>query len=168
MKMSKGLYIGSLLGLPPTLVFAASAEIFGIVAMYVLYLVGLHCHFWYTAWSAIQDGHARMTPGQAVGRAFIPLYNIYWAFNMVGGFPEDYNAYLDRHGLQSPKLKSGPFEVMPVLILCSVIPIVGAVAALANVTILVPMIVSRTCNAVNALNLPTVSVVSAANVSESA
>ena len=33
--------------------------------------------FWYQAWSAIQDGHARTSPGRAVGFVFIPLFNFY-------------------------------------------------------------------------------------------
>src|SRR6266852_5492001 len=42
--------------------------------------VVLTMSLWYRMWSAIQDGHARTTPGKAVGLMFVPLFNVYWMF----------------------------------------------------------------------------------------
>ncbi len=53
--------------------------------------------FWHQAWSAIQDGHARTTPARAVGFALIPLFNLYWIFQLAWGFSVDFNAYVARH-----------------------------------------------------------------------
>jgi len=55
-------------------------------------------------WRGIQDNQARMTPNRAVGFMFIPLFNVYWAFEVFPGFATDYNAYVVRHGLRAPKL----------------------------------------------------------------
>jgi hypothetical protein len=63
----------------------------------------------YWAWSAIQDGHARMAPSSAILRLFIPIYNVYWYFQVFWGFAKDYNDYLDRHDLDASKISDGIF-----------------------------------------------------------
>ncbi len=152
MSMSKPFYIGSLLGFLPVIAIAVSANTPQVVPFYVVYLICVHCHFWYSAWSAIQDGNARTSPGKAVWGMFIPFFNIYWAFHMVGGFPEDYNAYLERHGLDHPKVDDTPFVIFPILVLCAIIPFLGVLAFAANMMFVVPMIISRTCDGVNKLD----------------
>lgn len=63
--------------------------------------------FIYKMWSGINDGQSRITPGKAVGFLFIPLFNYYWIFMALPGFATDYNNYLQRHGLQHPKISQG-------------------------------------------------------------
>lgn len=63
-------------------------------------------------WQSVQDNQARMTPGRAVGFMFIPLFNLYWVFEVFPGFATDYNAYVDRHGLRAPKLSRGLLVAM--------------------------------------------------------
>src|SRR5690606_13306170 len=60
--------------------------------------------FLYKMWSSIDDRMARTTPGKAVGLMFLPLFNLYWAFEVLPGFATDYNAYLARHAIAAPRL----------------------------------------------------------------
>jgi hypothetical protein len=104
----------------------------------------------YKMWAAIQDGHARTTPGKAVGFLFIPLFNLYWAFQAIWGFAKDYNAYLIRHSVNAPKLPEGLFLAYVILVLCAVIPLLGLLLALVNFVILIIMVM-KICDAINAL-----------------
>ena len=70
-----------------------SGVLFLVVHVVVTFLV-----IW-RMWSAIQDGHARTTPGKAIGFLFIPFFNVYWIFQVWGGFPADYNKYSERYRL---------------------------------------------------------------------
>ena len=78
----------------------------------------------YKMWDAIQDGHARATPGQAVGFIFIPFFNLYWIFRAFWGFAEDCNQYLDRHALSARKLSTGVFLAY------TIVSIFGGIAAI--------------------------------------
>jgi len=104
----------------------------------------------YKAWASIQDGHARTTPGKAVGFLFIPFYNFYWVFQAIPGFADDYNAYLDRAKIPAPPMGRGLLQILAVLQLLSVIPVVGSLLAL----VVLPMswaAVVKFCAAINAL-----------------
>ena len=106
---------------------------------------------WYKMWAAIQDGHARTTPGKAIGFMFIPFFNICWAFQVIWGWAKDYNAYTARHGLASaPKIPEGLFLTYVVLCFTTWIPILGVLLMIANFAIGL-MMVSKVCDAVNAL-----------------
>lgn len=51
----------------------------------------------YNYWKMIQDGYASTTPGKAIGFLFIPLYNLYWAFQTFWGLSKNLNSFIDRH-----------------------------------------------------------------------
>ena len=106
--------------------------------------------FWYQAWSAIQDGHARTTPARAVGFALIPLFNIYRIFQLVWGFSVDFNAYVARHNQDAPPLPEGLFLTMPIVILATSLPVLGMPASLA-VVVLYALVIIKVCDSVNAL-----------------
>ena len=106
--------------------------------------------FIYRMWDAIQDGYVRMTPGKAVGFMFIPFFNFYWIFQVFQGFAEDYNQYIVRHQLNLPRLDEQLFLYYPIAILCTIVPFLGSIAAMACVVLLI-MIIIKTCDAVNAL-----------------
>jgi len=108
------------------------------------------CVILWKMWSSIQDGSARTTPGKAILFLFIPFFNIYWIFQVWGGFPTDYNNYIDRRRLPVPHLSAGVFKAYPALILVTAIPFLGILAALINPFLFVA-IICRTCDAVNAL-----------------
>lgn len=64
-------------------------------------------------WTVIQDEHARTTPAKAIGFLFIPFFGIYWLFNVWGGFPTDYNKYIERHNISAPPLSSALYIIFP-------------------------------------------------------
>src|SRR5687767_6774080 len=116
MKLSKPLYLGVyVLGIP----LSAALNSYGIAlsqtegsiplrwvipAYLIMFVVMfLWFHLYYRAWKAIQDGHARTTPGKAVGFLLIPLFNLYWMFPALWGFSKDYNAYIERHSINVPR-----------------------------------------------------------------
>ena len=116
--------------------------------------------FIYRIWQGIQDGYARTTPGKAVGLLFIPLFNIYWVFQVFWGFAKDYNSYLRRYDLGLMPLPSRLYLTFSFLILlvCTR-PLIGdsnfysylvLAAGLAQFIIL-PVIIAQASDAVNAL-----------------
>ena len=119
---------------------AASLFLFcgGVAA--VIYATVMFCRLIYFAWRSIQDGHARTTPGNAVGLLFIPVYNIYWNFQALWGFAMDYNAYIKRHGLD---LASLPRPLFFALCVCqavvAVMPVgmIGLVFGVATFVLLI-------------------------------
>ncbi|MCI0404421.1 MAG: hypothetical protein L0212_13030 [Acidobacteria bacterium] len=164
-KLSKGFYVGSIAGglgagillsflgvllasdshmdeaAPFAIVVAALALVYGVIVMLMM---------WYKAWAAIQDGHARTTPGKAVGFLFIPLFNLYWIFQAILGFAKDYNSYVDRHSLGAHKLPEGLFLTYCVLVLAGIIPLLGVLASVAALGVMI-VLAAKVCDAVNAL-----------------
>lgn len=115
--------------------------LYGAIVMLVLY---------HRMWGSIQDGHARTTPGKAVGMLFVPFYNVYWAFQVVWGFSKDYNAYIERHGTEAAPLPERLFLANVVMSFLTWIPVVGYFILLANYLITL-VIVWKICDAVNAI-----------------
>jgi len=105
---------------------------------------------WYRAWSTIQDGHARTTPGRAIALLFVPLFNLYWVFVVVWGFAKDYNALVARHRIPFPKLPTGLFLAVSILSVTVWLPLVGFFSGLAC-AILGLIVLSRTCDVANNL-----------------
>ena len=75
----------------------------------IAYSIIVTCMLWYEAWMSIQDGYAGTTPGRAVGFLFIPLFNLYWIFQLIWGFSRDYNRYIRRHNIKSDQLSERLF-----------------------------------------------------------
>lgn len=117
----------------------------------------------YKAWRAIQDGHARTTPGKAVGFLYIPLFSFYWAFQVFPGLARDYNRFVERHGLNAAKLPAGVFlahvivacaiSILPLASTLESLPVLAAVASfiMALELVLFLIVVSTTCDAINAI-----------------
>jgi hypothetical protein len=106
--------------------------------------------FIYRMWAAIQDGQARTTPGKAAGFMLIPIFFLYWIFPVFQGFAQDYNRYLARHELNLPRLDEQLFLFYPISVLCTIVPVLGSLSGVVSV-VLSFMIMSKTCDAVNAL-----------------
>ena len=104
----------------------------------------------YRMWAAIQDGHARTSPGRAVGLLFIPFYNFYWIFQAFPGFAKDFNAFAARHSLNVARMSSGLFTAFAILCLGAVVPWLDVLVSPA-IVIVGLVIVSRVCDAVNAI-----------------
>jgi len=104
----------------------------------------------YRMWAAIQDGHARTSPGRAVGFLFIPFYNFYWIFQAFPGFAKDFNAFAARHSLKVARMSSGLFTAFAILCLVAVVPWLDVLLSPAIVIVGLVM-TSRVCDAVNAI-----------------
>lgn len=132
-----------------------------------LYGCAVGMMLWYEAWSSIQDGKARTTPGAAVGFMFIPVFNLYWAFQAVWGFAKDYNAYVRRHSIAAKPLSEQFFLLLTitllVTVLVAVVPsgsatgVAGTILGIFQIVVgifqivLYLVAVNALCNAVNAL-----------------
>lgn len=162
--LSKGLFVGSFLGgsgasillslismsffadhdeeiAIPILILAFLALIF--VAVMVGVLV-------FRLWESIQPGHPRSTPGKAVGFLFIPLFNLYWAFQAYYGWAQDYNRYVREAQIQAPPVSENMGLTVSVLVVLSCIPYAGVLAGLANL-VCMSMFFSQAIDGANAL-----------------
>ncbi len=102
--------------------------------------------FWvliYKAWSAIQDGRARTTPGKAVGFLFIPLFNIYWLFVAIGSWGKEFNAFAERRGVVGARASDGLFVAHCVF---SIVPVLSAIALFTGTGVILQM-----CRGINAV-----------------
>ena len=163
-KLSKGFYLGSVAGgsglaIILSIVGTVKREMaivsFGLIPEVYWLIVGLV--LLYRAWASIQDGHARTTPGKAVGFLFIPLYDFYWIFQAFWGFAKDYNSYIARHGITTSRLSEGLFLSLCILTLIGVFLgvlrdpfLLGAFLIVSFVIDIV--IVNKVCDAVNSLS----------------
>ena len=106
MRLSEGFYLssfisGGAIGIIASIiwiinVFTEIDDILFIISLGTgiipsIYGITIFCVFWYKVWVSIQDGHARTTPGKAIGFMFIPFFNGYWLFQSIWGFAKDYN-----------------------------------------------------------------------------
>jgi hypothetical protein len=163
--LSKGFFLGSILGsyvlffilyIIGFATIGATEEPFpGVMFILLGFLAAIYsavvfCVLVYRMWNAIQDGHARTTPGKAVGFLFIPFFNLYWIFQAFWGFSVDYNAYIERHSIAVNKLPVGLFLTYAILVVASVVPYLGLLPGMAAFVILIILLV-MICNAVNAL-----------------
>ncbi|MDM7924278.1 MAG: hypothetical protein QUS14_18490 [Pyrinomonadaceae bacterium] len=110
----------------------------------IMTLVLLH-----SIWKVLQDGVTDVTPGKAIGFLFIPFYNIYWVFRVWGGYPADYNKFIDRYRLAAPKIPGTVFVLFPIFVLLSAILVVP-ILLLPFVTL---FLIARGCDAVNNMQL---------------
>lgn len=118
--------------------------------LFCLYAFIISMVLYYKMWDAIQDGHARTTPGMAVGLMFIPFFNLYWMFQAIWGYSKDYNAYLQRHQVAAQPLPENLFLIYCIMTIASMVPYVGGLVALACLVILIILLV-KICGAINAL-----------------
>ncbi len=168
-KMSKQFFLGSVIAcgilsvlMSLLMIGAAMAEVTeAIIAMGIfsvlisVYLVVVFAIMWYKAWSSIQDGMARTTPGKAVGFMFIPLFNFYWVFQATWGFAKDYNDFIERHQHAAIKLPEGLFLTFAIFSLVGVVAghipglnILFSIAAF----VVAALTVAKVCDAVNAIS----------------
>lgn len=105
----------------------------------------------YKMWAAIQDERSpRMSPGKAIGFLFIPFFNLYWIFQVWGGFPTDYNRYLEHHALPLPRLSQGLYVTYAILVLLCAIPFLGLLVLLIASPVFITL-AAKTSDAVNRL-----------------
>jgi predicted Zn finger-like uncharacterized protein len=94
-----GLMLALKRGERSTLIAAfAAADVFLICSVLIELML------FYKMWAAIADNQTSVTPAKAVGFLFIPVFNLYWALNMIMAFAEDYNAFIERRSLKANDL----------------------------------------------------------------
>ncbi len=129
-----------------------TTAIFFILAIALLFLFAgmiIVINMIYKMWTVIQDGHARMTPGQAVGLLFVPVFNIYWGYQVYVGFADDFNTYIQRNSINSKPLPKGLFVTAYILMIASTLPFLFVLAPV--ILILFIIMISKICDAVNVL-----------------
>lgn len=157
-KLSKGFYLGSLIGGwgLSLILLEMGITLFSLIP--ILYSVIIGCLLWYKAWASIQDGHPRTTPGKAIGFLFIPFYNLYWIFQAFWGFAKDYNSYIARHEVVASKLPEGLFLSLCILSLISALGAFPARVPLHRYALSIVLfvigiaVVNKVCDAVNSLS----------------
>jgi hypothetical protein len=89
----------------------------------------------YQLWKLIPEDIARTTPSKAIGFWLIPFFNLYWNFVAIKGLGEDMNATLEQHGVEDQvNARSG--STFCILVLCSLIPFIGALCGLISIFVL--------------------------------
>jgi len=58
----------------------------------------------YRIWQAIRDGYARTSPLKAVLLLLLPVFNLYWLFQVIPGYATDFNRFVERHRIDTPIL----------------------------------------------------------------
>jgi hypothetical protein len=106
----------------------------------------------YKLWATIQDPSVppRTTPGMAVGLLFVPFYNLYWIFQVYWGWTVDFNRLAEARRRDLPRAPEGLALTWCALNLCSGIPLVGGLIALAAV-VLFFVFLSQAIDCANAL-----------------
>jgi hypothetical protein len=173
MRLSKGFYLGSIIGglaagtilsiagFVLVLFFHEYSRFYAQVGTAVIVLLlgtlvslyGVIISFVliYRAWTVIQDGNTRTTAGKAAGFLFIPFFNLYWMFIAIWGFAQEYNKYLARHNLTVATLNEKLYLAYPIAILACLVPFLNFVASIGALVLFI-IITNNMIDAVN--NLP--------------
>lgn len=144
-----------------------------VLQLAALFSLIVFCVFIHRIWKAIQDGHAGTSPNKAVGFFFIPVFHLYWVFQMFWGFAKDYNSFIYRHELNLRKLPEWLYFAHSLLISIAVLmvapiamrrwmhpsstlgpesPLILSLSVVALVRIVLELVVIwKTCDAVNAI-----------------
>lgn len=162
--ISKGFFLGSILGglgiavLASMGAIAAFAEweedlgavllLFALVSL--LYGAIVLMVFVYRMWAALPPYSGRTTPGAAVGLMFVPLYNMYWVFQVYLGWTQDYNRMAYAEDAPLPRMPEGLAMTLCIMTLLSMIPYIGMLFSLVNL-VLMPIFVAKACDGINAL-----------------
>lgn len=92
------------------------------------------------AWASIQDGQTPVSPGAAIGFMFVPFYNLYWIFVAFGSWGKHYNAYLERNGVNAPRMSEGLFITCAIMCFIPIANVVGLI-----------LLILKFCEGINAL-----------------
>lgn len=152
-------FIGGCVLAVPSAVLALDDRLLGTASALALLLLAFVCVggavasclvLLYRAWSAIQDGEARMTPRKVVLRCLIPVYNLFWVYQAVLGFAHDFNAFAERHYIQGTRANVELYQFWCLFAVCASVPC-GGLPAGAVLLVLTPIIMTSMCNAINAV-----------------
>lgn len=117
---------------------------------FMIYALVVQCLFLYKVWAAIQGGPVRTTLGKAVGFLFIPFFNFYWMFQAIWGWTVDFNRFVKQRNIPAPRMPEGIALALCILALAGVVPVLGSIAAIANLVLLI-LFLNKAIDGVNAL-----------------
>ena len=133
---------------PNYLIFAALFVGLGYVQFIIVHTISTLILL-YKSWNVIEDGVTPVTAGKAIGFLFIPFFNIYWFFRVWGGYPVQYNNYLERHRLSVPRMNGAIYIVFALT--------VGLTAVILLPFLILPFVtlflIARGSDAINNLEL---------------
>jgi hypothetical protein len=112
--------------------------VFGLILLVIAVLMTAFAMILlYRYWAVMQPYSKRTTPGKAVGFLFIPLFNLYWMFVAYHGLSKDIDTYLDRNrSSRAPRPSTGLVLATVIVMLVTMVPYVGNLAALALMVLL--------------------------------
>jgi hypothetical protein len=106
----------------------AAADVFLVCSVLIELLL------FYKMWAAIADKQTSIAPAKAVGFLFIPVFNIYWALNMIMAFAENFNSFIERRSLKTGELSLNLFMLYAFLYMLTMVfvtlPMLGVFAVL--------------------------------------
>ncbi len=73
------------------------------------YGFGVFVLLWYRAWGAIAAGPQKFNPARTALLLLVPLFNLYWFFRAVWGWPKAYNQYTREKSLDLAPLNDRIF-----------------------------------------------------------
>ncbi|MEY4445396.1 MAG: hypothetical protein RL444_509 [Verrucomicrobiota bacterium] len=78
-----------------------------LAALFWIPMVTFDSLILHRGWSAVQDGQADVTPGNAVGLGFIPFFGLYWNFVAHYGLMRQFNRQAEGRGRPDQKVTEG-------------------------------------------------------------
>lgn len=164
--ISKSLYLGLLVvgGIASVLASGAAIVLFlqgedrlmfagfvliGVAVLIYLGLLILGMRLIYRMWCAIPRDFARTTPGLAIGLSLIPIFNLYWIFQVHWGWTVDFNRFAEARGVRA-RAPEGLALAICIMSLIAIIPYVGGIFALVNM-VLGCIYISSVCDGINAV-----------------
>ena len=144
----------------------------------VLYIVVVTVMMHYKMWNAINDEEMPIHPVLAVALLIIPIVSFFWLFAVYPLYVKFYNEYIERQAVGVEAIKPGLFYAYPallgiylvftifaqiglflnggtpVVIFFMMLNLIGSVASLTSFVVFL-FLISKICDAVNVLPLPT-------------
>jgi hypothetical protein len=119
-RMSKPFYLASIVAVPAAFMVASwfvNVDAFGLDPSPVrawsmiasFYAFAIFILLWYRAWKPISGGPQKSTPAKMALLLLVPLYNLYWFFRAVWGWPKAYNHYAREKNLNLTPLSDKLF-----------------------------------------------------------
>lgn len=128
---------------------AVSATLLIVTGLMVIAGAVILMRFVYRMWAALRGKGARTTPGKAVGLLFVPIFNVYWGFQVFPGFATDFNRVAAARGVTA-RLPWGLYLAYPIVVWLALVPVAGVFLTPVSLAILLA-IVAKGADAASAL-----------------
>ncbi len=118
--MSKAFYLASIVAVPAAFMVAscaanvralgvdpAAVRAWSMIASF--YAFGVFILFWYRAWRPVSSGSRKFNPVKMALLLAVPLFNLYWFFRAVWGWPKAFNHFTRENDLNLAPLNDKLF-----------------------------------------------------------